>query len=202
MSYENFAELTEHAQEGKDYRILIREGSTSLAVIAPHGGKIEVGTSELARAIAGEEHHLYCFEGIRPTEMDDLHLTSTRFDEPQGLALVRRVEVAVSLHICSGDADLVYVGGRHGELKEASIKALRAAGFDALLDRTEHAGLNRRNITNQGRSGRGLQFEVSEPLRDQMLQIDSRGNVRRKERPFHRFVSTVRDVLEGYQSAG
>lgn len=199
--YENYSDLKEQAEEGKDYRILIREGKTSIAVIAPHGGGIEVGTSELAQAIAGDDHHLYCFEGIRPGVMNHLHLTSTRFDEPRGLALVRRSDLAVSVHICSGEEDLVYVGGRHRVLKEAAIKALRSIGFEAVLDRTVHAGLNPRNITNQGKLGRGLQFEVTEALRDEMVQIDSFGKVRGTNPTFNRFVRTVREVLEQYLTA-
>jgi phage replication-related protein YjqB (UPF0714/DUF867 family) len=199
--YDNYSDLKGQAEEGKDYRILIREGRTSIAVIAPHGGGIEIGTSELARAIAGDEHHLYCFEGIRPGELNHLHLTSTRFDEPRGVALVQRADLAVSIHICSGDKKLVFVGGRHHELKTAAIKALRATGLDAVLDRTDHAGLDPRNITNRGRLGRGLQFEVSESLRDEMFRIDPAGNIRGTQPSFDRFVEAVRELLEWYLSA-
>jgi phage replication-related protein YjqB (UPF0714/DUF867 family) len=53
-----------------------------VAVIAPHGGGIEPGTSELATAIAGDDFSLYLFEGLKSAGNGELHITSTNFDEP------------------------------------------------------------------------------------------------------------------------
>ncbi len=47
------------------YEICFRERFSGVAVIAPHGGKIEPGTSEIARGIAGNEHTFYTFRGLR-----------------------------------------------------------------------------------------------------------------------------------------
>jgi len=51
--YESFDELCKHAIEGRDFRIRTASRPGQVAVIAPHGGGIEPGTSELAEAIAG-----------------------------------------------------------------------------------------------------------------------------------------------------
>ena len=37
-----------------------------VAIIAPHGGKIEPGTSEIVRSIAAEDYNFCAFEGIKP----------------------------------------------------------------------------------------------------------------------------------------
>lgn len=46
-AYRNYQDL---ADLGKDYRIVVeRRSDSSVAVVAPHGGSIELGTSEVAR---------------------------------------------------------------------------------------------------------------------------------------------------------
>ena len=64
--YPNFEALSREKIEGRDYRIVVEhEGrSRAIAVIAPHAGKIEPGTSVLAREIAGDDYCIYLFEGI------------------------------------------------------------------------------------------------------------------------------------------
>lgn len=61
--YEN---LTNTQVEGTDFRVGVHPvRSSSIAVIAPHGGSIEQYTSDLALAVAGENFNLHLFEGIR-----------------------------------------------------------------------------------------------------------------------------------------
>ena len=50
--YRNFAQLRNGETEGIDYRICSTERESFAAIIAPHGGSIEPGTSEIAAAIA------------------------------------------------------------------------------------------------------------------------------------------------------
>ena len=79
--YRNFAQLRKGETEGIDYRICIRERVSFAVIIAPHGGRIEPGTFEIAAAIAENIHSLYCFEGLRNRPHRDLHIRSTCFDE-------------------------------------------------------------------------------------------------------------------------
>jgi hypothetical protein len=69
-----------------------------VAIIAPHGGKIEPWTSAIATAIAADDYCLYCFEGRKRRENRDLHITSTHFDEPQCLTLVSGCDQVVAVH--------------------------------------------------------------------------------------------------------
>ena len=73
-------------------------------VIAPHGGKIEVLTSEIARRIAGSDFSYYSFTGAKVDHNRDLHITSHRFDEPTGVALVAKHQWVVAIHGCRGDS--------------------------------------------------------------------------------------------------
>ena len=73
-----------------------RPGSHVIA-IAPHGGKIEVLTSEIARRIAGSDFSYYSFTGAKPDHNRDLHITSHRFDEPTAVALVAKPDSRTQL---------------------------------------------------------------------------------------------------------
>ena len=52
-SYQSFKELADHEVEGQDYRIRIELRDPRVLIMAPHGGKIEPATAEIAEAIAG-----------------------------------------------------------------------------------------------------------------------------------------------------
>src|ERR1700751_5506986 len=88
---------------------------SSVAVLAPHGGAIEAGTSEIACAVAGSEFNLYVFEGIRESgNYAALHLTSHRFDEPRCLALLSACDHVITVHGCRGEIPRVLLGGLDG----------------------------------------------------------------------------------------
>src|SRR5262249_61887052 len=97
-TYRNFAALARKERSGIDYDVLVRRARTAFAIVAPHGGGIEAGTSELADAVAGATHSFYTFEGLKPSGNRDLHITSTRFDEPMCLSLIGASDVVVTLH--------------------------------------------------------------------------------------------------------
>ena len=88
--YASFALLAEAETEGTDYRIHTAPQPSPIVIIAPHGGAIEPGTSEIAAAIARNSYSLYCFEGLKPDRPHaDLHITSERFDESRGVPWLR-----------------------------------------------------------------------------------------------------------------
>ena len=65
--YRDFAELSETESEGIDFCISVvkRDGSNTV-IVAPHGGAIEPGTSEVAKEVANNDLSLAIFEGIKP----------------------------------------------------------------------------------------------------------------------------------------
>ena len=84
--YDSYADLAAGEAEGIHYRIRVIDRASPIAVVAPHGGRIEAGTSQTAALIAADIFSLYCFEGLVAGRR--LHITSARFDEPRALALV------------------------------------------------------------------------------------------------------------------
>jgi phage replication-related protein YjqB (UPF0714/DUF867 family) len=164
--YASFAELKRHEALGRDFRVVQvdRPGSCAV-VIAPHGGMIEAGTSEIAGLVAGADHSLFCFEGLKPYgENRDLHITSHRFDHSDCVALVARHEIVLSVHGCMGESR-IFIGGLDNEFGERLSRRIADAGFDAVSDGHNYPGRHPLNICNRGCLGRGAQLEITYDLR-------------------------------------
>lgn len=165
-SYRSFADLAKAQVRGTDYEILAVQRSSRVAVIAPHGGKIEAGTSPITRAIAGEDFSLYLFEGIkRSGNFRSLHLGSRFFDEPQCLDLLAGCQFVVALHGCRGMDERVLLGGLDSTLKGRLADALAGEGVAVETTGHRYPAINPNNVCNRGASRRGAQLELTGPLR-------------------------------------
>ncbi|WP_169713814.1 poly-gamma-glutamate hydrolase family protein [Paludifilum halophilum] len=192
--YFNYAELESQEREGKDYRIYARDRGT--LILAIHGGGIEPGTQETAIGIAGEEYNLYVFASLKPPgENADLHITSTRFDEPQALHLVSKAVRVVSVHGVSGTEGTCYMGGRDRYLKNRIREKLHKAGFDTREAPDEIGGDDPENICNRGMTGRGVQLELDRALRDSFFEENKREGRKKKTKIYWKFVQAVREAL-------
>ncbi|WP_373054303.1 poly-gamma-glutamate hydrolase family protein [Thioalkalivibrio sp.] len=205
MKKDLYRSFTHLKQERPDAIRVTNEPRGSICVVAPHGGGIEPGTSEIAREISGADSSLYLLEGVLRTGNRDLHVTSTNFDDPCCLALLAEADRVVAIHGCEdrGSNDRgVYVGGRDAELRDRIIDALANAGFEAQID-TKLPGLERNNICNRGRSGAGVQLEISEGLRSTFFEnlATRRGRQHRTE-AFTRFCRAVRMAVLQRAHAG
>jgi phage replication-related protein YjqB (UPF0714/DUF867 family) len=196
--YRSYQQLMTGEREGRDFLIHVREGSSGLAVIAPHGGGIEPGTMELAEAIAGTVHSLYCFEGIKRKKNFDLHISSEYFDEPAGVDMVMSSRIALALHGSRDEEDAVYLGGRDRDFRQEIASALVKAGFNAELNpRPEIGGTSTKNICNRCHSGKGVQLEISRGMRKRMFKDLTRLGRKTRTPIFYAFVSVLRGVLTG-----
>jgi phage replication-related protein YjqB (UPF0714/DUF867 family) len=163
-----YDELARCYTEGVDYAVHVMPRERSrVAVLAPHGGRIEGRTSEIARLIAGDEHGLYLFEGLRKTgdNFERLHLASQWFDEPRALDLVSVCDTVIAVHGYAAPGPDVLLGGLNELLKVEIAQALTEIGFSCLIEGHRFPGRHPRNICNRGRSGEGVQLELSEGLR-------------------------------------
>lgn len=184
--YTSFVDLMTSEPEGS-YRIEMRSADTAVALIAPHAGKIEPGTSQICRSVAGDDLAYYLFEGCKANNNRDLHITSSRFDEPQGIGIAQAAHVVVTFHGQTGEELFVNVGGLADQLCASMIDFLNAAGFSASRhSNPELQGRDANNICNRGSKGQGLQFELSRGLRNALIA---------DHQAMARFSSTVRFAL-------
>lgn len=193
--YESFAELAREENAGKAFLVRFRERRDTVVVIAPHGGGIEPGTSEIAEAIAGDDFSSYTFEGMKQSGNSDLHITSTRFDEPECLALVAASPMVLSIHGEESAKEIVFLGGKDAAIRERLRVSLTAKGFDVQVHpNLELQGSDPSNICNRGRSG-GVQLELSNGLRATFFQSLGRQGRQTKTERFHLFIAAVREAL-------
>jgi phage replication-related protein YjqB (UPF0714/DUF867 family) len=195
-TYSSFAELSRNEQDGVDFTILFRQRNSRFAIIAPHGGGIEPGTVDIADALAGSEFSFYAFKGTKKSGNTVLHLTSNRFDEPVGLTIAGNAAIVISIHGSRDRGDTILIGGRHRELKQRLLEALRSAGFTAEI--SESAGLRGQdpaNICNHGTSGEGVQLEIARGLREKMFAHLCHRPLRKRTPIFGVFVASIRTVL-------
>lgn len=196
--YENFVELKRYEIENRDYRIRVRRGLSGIAILAPHGGRIERGTSQIASAIAGKEHTLYCFEGIKPriSANRDLHITSNNYDEPEALAVVSEAEGVIAIHGARGMGVAAYAGGLDLSLRARVLDSLNRLQIMACDDPSPtRQGKGTTNICNRGKSGRGLQLELTFGLRKLMFGPAGKDGLRPSTELLDRFAYGVRSVL-------
>lgn len=193
--YCSFAALASRELDGRDFKRIVKKEHSNIVVIAPHGGGIEPGTSEVAEALAGSEFSMYCFEAIRLSGCRDLYVSSVCFDEPMCVQLVESSEVVVAIHGCMGQHKVSYIGGIDESLVTSTIGALRSAGFSAERGLGQYSGRDRRNICNKGNSGKGLQIEIPNGLRRQMFEEFGRFGRRKTTLVFDEYIAAVRCVL-------
>jgi phage replication-related protein YjqB (UPF0714/DUF867 family) len=160
-------------------------------VIAPHGGGIEGGTSELCLAIAGYHpadlaptpvagpvHDFWMFEGLMSGGNGALHVTSTHCDDTIARSLCAGSLNVVSLHGCQPEqaglepgAAAVLVGGLNSTFRQYLMEEFTAAGIRAVTASGEEeiAGIDPDNICNRTLLGMGAQLEMTTALRTAMF---------------------------------
>jgi phage replication-related protein YjqB (UPF0714/DUF867 family) len=171
---------------GRDFRVAFGDGKIDLCLlVAPHGGGIEPGSSEIMRAVA----HLggwawYEFAGfLRQGNKQALHVASTDFDEPTLKGMLPQAGFVVAFHGASESQEpLVYIGGKWKLGRQTVAEAINASfeehGIRA-ADATEHGsaahlrGLDDSSITNRGKRMEGVQLEFTRAARNLLFPPDS-----------------------------
>ena len=162
--YQNFEELSRNES---DFRVEVCDRSSDVTIIAPHGGRIEPNSSEIAALIAGETYNFFSFNGLKPDRNHELHITSHRFDHPQALELVGKSRYVIAVHGCTVHRPVAYLGGLDRGLIDRISRELSRSQIDNQLCPPRFRGTHRDNICNRSRFGRGVQLELSRGIRDQ-----------------------------------
>lgn len=194
--YANFAELAK-CEPSVAYAISHHQTGSSTAIVAPHGGGIEPGTSELCLQIAGEDLSWYRFEGCKAAHNGDLHITSSNFDEPTCLELIGASRRVLTIHGERSEENVVYIGGLHRLTIEVLLTSLDAAGFVVRQHENPNLqGQSARNICNLGQLRQGVQLEIAKGLRRQFFLGLSHDQRKQKTELCDLFCEAVRRGLE------
>jgi len=201
--YNNFEELRKDVGYESTYHILMGVRPSNVLFTAIHGGGIETGCTELA-LLSGQtsKHSYYCFEGWKSSGNGDLHITSTNFDEPNGVHLVAESEYTISYH-GYGDSTNKHtqIGGRDTELRKLVYDKLVEAGFscEILPFGDTIAGSMENNITNTNKRGKGVQLELSTAQRNAFFDVNTRAGRRTSTNAeFHAYMNAVLSAVSEF----
>lgn len=162
--YRSFAELSAQMPEGIAFDRVAVNRESAVAVVVPHGGNLEPGTSEMGRLIADNKLSLYSFESRLPEEDLRLHITSARFDDPLCVEIVVGSLLVLAVHGTLYEPEAIFVGGKATLQCRQLIEALRERDVPVYYDQL-HPGAHSLNVCNRGRRAEGVQVEVSRGIR-------------------------------------
>jgi len=189
---------------GRDLRIAFGDADIARCLlIAPHGGGIEPGTSELLRAIcAFGDWAWYEFAGfLRNGNKEALHIASTLFDEPTLLALLPRTNFVLAVHGADTSEQVAYVGGKWEAGRATMTAMINAAtakhGIHAVEAPPHLRGTEPTNLTNRGKLGYGIQLEFSRAARNLLFPPDCSRQARGRRSP--RLSALARAIHKGLQ---
>jgi phage replication-related protein YjqB (UPF0714/DUF867 family) len=166
--YPSMTALRKVEQAGVAYDLGWTITDSPLIVVAPHGGAIEVRTSEIASAIAGTDHTQCHFKGKLPTGQNfpRLHVTSEHWDVEECLILIGQRTHALSVHGTAKPGKIAYIGGRDTATGAELAAALGTAGFTVVQPAPpDIAGTSVDNFVNKDADGAGVQLELTSDLR-------------------------------------
>jgi phage replication-related protein YjqB (UPF0714/DUF867 family) len=195
--YPTFAALQANEILDVDYRIRVRLGRSGIAIMAIHGGGIEPGTTEIAEAVAGDVHTFYSFSGLKTSGNACLHMSSRKFDEPQGIRIARQARTVINIHGCKDSTPMTFVGGRHHQLKREIKGALIEAGFPA-GDAMRFPGVNPKNICNKNKLGMGVQLEISIAMRQRLFEDLTRQHRKHITPLFSAYVQALQECIRWF----
>ncbi len=134
-----------------------------IGIIDIHGGNIEPGTEEIAKNIAGDNLPIYINNSGK-------HIESTKFENSELEKFIMDKDIIVSIH---GEKDVensfAMIGGLDLDLK-SKIESKLKTNFEVKEPPEILNGNNSDNICNKGKSGKGIQIEISRKLRNELLE--------------------------------
>lgn len=187
--YRNFTELSMAETE---YKIEYRITDSPKLVLAVHGGNMEPGTTEVADAVANSYLNYYSFVSDKELDNSDMHITSSVYDEPMARTMAKQAKTVLSFHGAAGSEVVVYLGGRDIALGDRVARNLIKAGFAVATNLDPGlCGQDKGNIVNSGKTGAGVQFEISRGLRDLFFE-DGMSSRQITTDTFKRFVEAIK----------
>jgi len=198
--YKSMTELYKDTIEGIDWKKDTRNVGKSVLIVAPHGGNIEQGTSELTKLVANNgDFDYFSFEAIRPSNNTQLHVTSTNYDDATLHEMIQDRTATISIHGAQGEEQLVYLGGYQSPLRDAIQSQLELKGFVVKIPPEYLGGLSNANFINKVEESTGVQLELTTALRKAFFKDEDTSTASRKK--IENWTTTMYDFAEALNGA-
>lgn len=192
-------------------------------IMAPHGGSIERGTTELGLATAGftndfngqpatsATYDYFIFNGTNPNNQNGkLHVTASNYDDAVANELVQNSLISLAFHGCTdiqpvettGEGyEACIIGGLDEPFKQILEQRLVDAGFNAFITTQEMLNGNLPgNIINKNNRNAGAQFELTTSFRKSLYKKNTLNERRTNTKAgFWLFINTIRESIEYYK---
>ena len=179
--YTSMTQLERETKEDIDWKKETRDQGNQVLIVAPHGGNIEQGTSELTKLLAQQGGYDYfSFEATRPSNNTQLHVTSTHYDDPTLHQMVEGRSATISIHGAKGDDPIVFLGGAKSDLRDEIQSQLEIRGFTVQVPPEYLGGLNENNFINKNENSTGVQLELTTSLRKALFNNQDMSTSSRK----------------------
>lgn len=195
--FKSMTQLFAHTKEGRDWKKEVIHTKSDAIIIAPHGGNIEKGTTELSRLVARKNHYnFYSFIALRH-HAERLHVTSAHYNDPQLLKMLQKQEYAVAIHGAKGNHPIVYIGGLDTPLKLAIQKQLIKSHFVVKPAPTYLGGELTGNFVNKDLKHAGVQLELTTALRKSFFVNDNFNHIAKdKHQDFTKRMYVFADAID------
>lgn len=136
-----------------------------------------------------------------------MHVTSSHYNDPTLLNMVKSKDYAVSIHGAKGDKPVIYLGGLDTPLKEAIKKQLVKHHFVVKIAPTYLGGDLKENFINEDIKGKGVQLELTTALRkslfvNEKLSAKSRINRSNWSPAMYRFSDAIDKAVQQVDDSG
>ena len=185
--YKSVSEIRANHKEGIDFRIKYMLRKSPVAVFAIHGGKLEKGTSRIAKEVAGKDYSFYLFEALQQNP-HQLHITAANFDDPAAIEIAESSIFGLSMHVEKEKGDMICVGGGNPYAAKMMADMLVSDGYPVEYPCKRLPGKSPKNIVNRPELG-GVQFEFT---RSQIQKIVKDSKILKD------FANKVRKTAEKY----
>ena len=204
--YRSMTDLLNDTQEGKDWTKESTNRNSNVLIFAPHGGNIEKGTTELAKAISNKGNYdYYAFNGARNKNNSQLHVTSTNYNDSDLINRNYNKDISISVHGTgqSQGKNTVLIGGRDEKLIQIISKELSTFKFNVKRSVGYLAGIETNNIVNFNKRGEGIQLELTPDLRKSFFSHgDDSSKARKNEKNWtstmDRFATAINNAIRKY----
>ena len=145
-------------------------------------------------------YNYYTFKGIRRTNNDELHVTSTNYNEPTLEEMQEKVSNSVMIHGAHGNEPVVYLGGKDSDLREEIGDNLEDKGFNVEETPDYLEGRSDDNIANKNGKKAGVQLELTTALRQSFFKNDdlsafNRENADNWTEEMHDFAEAIHEAV-------
>ncbi len=171
-------------------------GRSAVAVVAPRAGVLAPLTGDLAKAVAGRTHRLYCrmVDAAGGREPGQGGPEPAGFDEPLLAAVLAGTRTVVTIADSASDEDaMTVISGSNRDLAQRLWSALTEVGFAAMIAPACAADGDPAQLFNRSTDG-GVELTLTRRLRKDL----ERGILRRPQ--FDRYVAAVQRALAAQPS--